>query len=439
MDLFEYSRQQKIKEEAPLAQRLRPSSLDEFVGQGHILGEGRLLRRAILADRLTSIIFYGPPGSGKTTLAQVIANSTKSHFEQLNAVMAGVADLRRVVELAKERWGGQGKRTVLFIDEIHRFNKAQQDALLPYVEDGTVILVGATTENPFFQVIPPLVSRSRIFKLEPLKDEDIRQILKRALSDPQKGLGQLQVVIDNDAFEHIVTMSGGDARVALNALELAVLSTNPGKDGNVHITLEVAQESIQRKAVLYDKQGDNHYDTISAFIKSMRGSDPDAALFWLAKMLYAGEDPVFIARRIVICASEDVGNADPQALIIATATANAVQMLGMPEGRIPLAQAVVYISCAPKSNSCYVGINNAMHDVATKDAGSVPVHLRDSNYQGAKNFGHGKGYLYPHDFPDNYVKQLYLPERMSNTIYYTPTENGYEAKIKSRLDKLRPL
>ncbi|NPV52828.1 MAG: AAA family ATPase [Firmicutes bacterium] len=424
-------------ERAPLAHRMRPRTLEEFVGQEHIIGPGRLLRRAIEADRLSSLIFYGPPGTGKTTLAYVIAGKTRSHFERLNAVTSGVADIRRVVEAAAGRLAAGRQRTILFIDEIHRFNRSQQDALLPAVEDGTVILIGATTENPFFEVNSPLVSRSRIFRLEPLTGEHIATILKRALEDRERGLGDYNVEVDEDAFRHIVDVANGDARAALNAIELAVLTTPPGENGIRHITLEVAEESIQRRALRYDKQGDNHYDTISAFIKSMRGSDPDAAVYWLARMVEAGEDPGFIARRVVICASEDVGNADPHALLVATAAAQAVDFVGWPEASIILAQAVIYVAAAPKSNASYLAINAAKKDVEGMRSGDVPIHLRDASYRGAARLGHGKGYKYPHDYPGHYIPQDYLPDNVRGRVYYKPTENGYELKIKERLERLR--
>ncbi|HHV62888.1 MAG TPA: AAA family ATPase [Firmicutes bacterium] len=422
---------------APLAFRMRPRTLDEFVGQEHIVGPGRLLRRAIEADRLSSLIFYGPPGTGKTTLAYIIAGKTRSHFERLNAVTSGVADIRKVIEAAAERLAASKQRTILFIDEIHRFNRAQQDALLPAVEDGTIILIGATTENPFFEVNSPLISRSRIFKLEPLTDEHVAMILRRALDDRERGLGNYRIEIDEDAFRHIVDVANGDARAALNAIELAVITTQPGEGGVRHITLEVAEESIQRRALRYDKQGDNHYDTVSAFIKSMRGSDPDAAVYWLARMIEAGEDPRFIARRLVICASEDVGNADPHALLVATAAAQAVDFVGWPEASIVLAQAVIYVATAPKSNASYLAINAAKKDVEDMRSGDVPVHLRDASYRGAARLGHGKGYKYPHDYPGHHVPQDYLPENLRGKVYYTPSDNGYEIKIKERLERLR--
>lgn len=437
MDLFDYARGQMLHREAPLALRMRPQTLDEVAGQEQIVGPGRLLRRAIEADQLSSLIFYGPAGTGKTTLARVIANTTKSHFEQLNAVTSGVADLRRVMDEARQRRGMHGVKTILFIDEIHRFNKAQQDALLPAVEDGTIILIGATTENPFFEVNPALVSRSRIFRLEPLAEADLRKLMARALQDAECGLGRYQVDIATEAVDHIVRVANGDARSALNALELAVLTTPAGPDGVRHIDLQVAAESIQRRALAYDKNGDQHYDTISAFIKSMRGSDPDAALYWLARMIYAGEDPLFIARRIVICAAEDVGMADPQALVVANAAYQTVHGIGMPEGRIPLAEAAVYVATAPKSNAAYLAIDRALADVEAKKVSGVPIHLRDAHYKGAERLGHGKGYQYAHDFPEHYVEQDYLPAELAGARYYEPGELGYEGQVGERLKRLR--
>ncbi|MEW6308869.1 MAG: AAA family ATPase [Bacillota bacterium] len=437
MDLFAQNRQAQLEREAPLAMRMRPRTLPEFVGQELIIGEGKLLRRAIEADKLSSLIFWGPPGTGKTTLARIIANTTKSHFEQLNAVTAGVADIRRLTAEAADRRGMHERRTTLFIDEIHRWNRAQQDALLPWVEDGTVVLIGATTLNPYFEVNPALVSRSRIFRLEPLTDADVKTIVERALADPDRGLGRLTVALDEDAFAHILRVANGDARSALNAVELAALTTAPGPDGARRITLAVAAESIQRRAVQYDKSGDQHYDVISAFIKSMRGSDPDAALYWLARMLHAGEDPAFIARRVLICASEDVGNADPMALVVARAAAHAVEYLGMPECRIPLAQACTYIACAPKSNAAYLGIDKALGDMEDRRTGQVPIHLRDASYKGAARLGHGQGYLYPHDWDGHYVPQDYLPEEVRGVKYYAPTDQGLEATFRQRLEDLR--
>ena len=438
MDLFAYNREQRLKTEAPLAARLRPRTLDEFVGQEHILGKGKLLYRAIQADRLRSLIFYGPPGTGKTTLARIIANTTRSAFMQINATTAGVKDIKDCVAAASDRLGIDGTRTIVFIDEIHRFNKAQQDALLPHVENGTVTLIGATTENPYFEVNKALVSRSLVFELQPLTEANIRQILQNALADSERGLGAFQASLTDEALDFLASRANGDARTALNALELAVLTTSPDADGRVTIDLEVAQECIQKRALLYEKNGDNHYDTISAFIKSMRGSDPDAALYYLAKMIYAGEDVRFIARRIVICAAEDVGNADPHALQVAMAAAQAADFVGLPEARIPLAQAATYVACAPKSNAAYLGIDRALADVKNIPVQSgVPRHLRDSHYPGAKELGNGTGYRYAHDYPHHYVPQQYLPDELVGRRYYEPTENGVEKRIGDRLRWLR--
>ena len=438
MDLFAYNREQRLKTEAPLAARLRPRTLDEFVGQEHILGKGKLLYRAIQADRLRSLIFYGPPGTGKTTLARIIANTTRSAFMQINATTAGVKDIKDCVAAASDRLGIDGTRTIVFIDEIHRFNKAQQDALLPHVENGTVTLIGATTENPYFEVNKALVSRSLVFELQPLTEANIRQILQNALTDSERGLGAFQASLTDEALDFLASRANGDARTALNALELAVLTTSPDADGRVTIDLEVAQECIQKRALLYEKNGDNHYDTISAFIKSMRGSDPDAALYYLAKMIYAGEDVRFIARRIVICAAEDVGNADPHALQVAMAAAQAADFVGLPEARIPLAQAATYVACAPKSNAAYLGIDRALADVKNVPVQSgVPRHLRDSHYPGAKELGNGTGYRYAHDYPNHYVPQQYLPDELVGHRYYEPTENGVEKRIGDRLRWLR--
>ncbi len=437
MDLFDYMRANTQKKEAPLAARMRPSTLDEIVGQKHIIGKGTLLYRAIAADRLSSIILYGPPGTGKTTIARVIANTTKSDFVQINATSAGKKDMEEVVARARDGLGMYGRRTILFIDEIHRFNKGQQDYLLPFVEDGTVILIGATTENPYFEVNGALISRSVIFRLEKLKKEDIRELLSRALNDPAKGLGALNVSADPEALDFLSDICGGDARSALNALELGALSTPRDADGQIRITLKVAEECIQRRAVLYDKTGDAHYDTISAFIKSMRGSDPDAAVYYLARMLYAGEDIKFIARRIMICASEDVGNADPRALEIAVAAAQAVERLGMPEARIPLAQAAIYVASAPKSNASYLAVDAALESVRTRSIKDIPPHLRDAHYGGAAKLGHGLDYKYAHDYPEHYVRQQYLPDELTGQTFYRPSEMGCEKTIKEWLEHLR--
>ena len=436
MDLFEYNRSLQGGKDAPLAARMRPTTLEEFVGQEHIVGKGKLLYRAIKSDRLSSVVFYGPPGTGKTTLAKIIANTTKSKFRQINATTAGIKDIKETVEDAKADLGMYGTKTILFIDEIHRFNKSQQDALLPHVEDGTLVLIGATTENPYFEVNKALVSRSIVFELHQLEDKDIKKLLQRALTDVEKGMGAYHTEMDEDAMNFLANTANGDARTALNALELAVLTTDP-VDGKIHITLEVAEECIQKRALNYDKDGDNHYDTISAFIKSMRGSDPDAALYYLAKMIYAGEDPKFIARRVVICASEDVGNADPHALQVAVAAMEAVNFIGMPEGRIPLAQAVSYVACAPKSNAAYLGIDKALSDVRNIRIKTVPPHLKDAHYSGSKELGHGIGYKYAHDYPNHYVEQQYLPDELVGTVYYAPTENGVERRIKEYLRRLK--
>lgn len=432
--LFDFNREQQKQKDSPLAMRMRPETIDEFVGQEDIIAPGKLLYRAIKADKLTSVIFYGPPGTGKTTLARIIANTTQAHFEQLNAVTSGVADIRNTVNEAKNRKGMYNKNTILFVDEIHRFNKSQQDALLPYVEDGTVIFIGATTENPYFEVNNALISRSTVFKLLPLTDKDIRNIILRCIKDEKKGLGNYNVKINEDALEHMVNISNGDARSALNALELAVLTTEKNSNGEIVIDLHTAEECIQKRAITYEKKGEYHYDTISAFIKSMRGSDPDAVLHYLAKMLYAGEDPVFISRRIVICASEDVGLADSNALQIAVAAANAVQMVGMPEARIPLAHAAVYVANAPKSNSAYNGINSAWEDVENKNTGSVPLHLRNNAFKGAAEWGYGKGYKYAHSYEGAYVDMQFLPDEIKDVQYYRPTSYGQEAKMKEIYD-----
>ena len=437
MDLFDYMRQENGKKESPLASRMRPTSLDEVVGQQHIIGKDKLLYRAIMADKISSIIFYGPPGTGKTTLAKVIANTTSAEFTSINATAAGKKDMEQVVENAKNIRGMYGKKTILFIDEIHRFNKGQQDYLLPFVEDGTVILIGATTENPYFEVNGALLSRSIIFELKPLSQEDIKTLIRRALTDSAKGLGSYGAVIDDDALDFLSDMANGDARSALTAIELGVLTTEPSADGKIHITLSVASECIQRRVVKYDKSGDNHYDTISAFIKSMRGSDQDAAIYYLARMLYAGEDVKFIARRIMICAAEDVGNADPQALQVAVAAAQAVERIGMPESQIILAEATNYVACAPKSNASYLSIDAAMHMVASGQTPPIPVHLQDSHYKSAGKLGHGIGYQYAHDFKNHYVAQQYLPDALAGTRFYEPTDMGYEKQIRDHLEKIR--
>ena len=436
MNLLDYMSEQKKETESPLASRLRPTTLDEVVGQKHIIGKDKLLYRAIKADKLGSVIFYGPPGTGKTTLAKVIANTTSSRFQQINATVAGKKDMEEVVKEAQQHLGMYGKKTILFVDEIHRFNKGQQDYLLPFVEDGTLILIGATTENPYFEVNGALISRSIVFELKPLKKEDICKLLERAATDTERGMGSYGAVLEDEAKEFLADISGGDARAALNALELGVLTTEKSEDGKIHIDLETASQCIQKRVVRYDKTGDNHYDTISAFIKSMRGSDPDAAVFYLAKMLYAGEDIKFIARRIMICAAEDVGNADPQALQVAVAAAQAVERLGMPEARIPLAQAVTYVASAPKSNAAYLAVDEAMEAVRSVKT-TVPVHLQDSHYKGAAKMGHGIGYQYAHDYPNHYVKQQYLPSELGGRVFYRPTDNGYEQEIQEYFRKIR--
>ncbi len=437
MDLFDYMREQNREKESPLASRLRPSDLEEVVGQQHIIGKDKLLYRAIKADKLSSILFYGPPGTGKTTLARVIANTTSAEFKQINATSAGKKDMEAVVAEAKNNQGMYGRKTILFIDEIHRFNKGQQDFLLPYVEDGTVILIGATTENPYFEVNNALISRSIIFELNSLSKEDIKTLILRAVQDEKKGMGAYNACIEDEALEFLSDISNGDARAALNAIELGILTTDRSSDGKIHITLSVAEECIQKRVVKYDKDGDNHYDTISAFIKSMRGSDPDAAVYYLARMLYAGEDIKFIARRIMICAAEDVGNADPQALVVAVAAAQAVERLGLPEARIPLCQAVSYVASAPKSNSAILAIDKAMSVVAKTKTAPIPVHLQDAHYKSAEKLGHGNGYLYAHDYPGHYVKQQYLPDGLTGEKFYEPTQNGYEAEIVSYLNSLQ--
>jgi len=435
-DLFDHASKERIAAEAPLAARMRPRTLDEFVGQEDIAGPGRLLSRAIKADRLfSSILLWGPPGTGKTTLASIIANRTQSAFETINAVLAGVADIRRVVADAQERRKLYGQRTILLVDEIHRFNKAQQDALLPHVENGTLILIGATTENPYFEVIGPLVSRSRVFQLRPLSDEGVRTLLNRALTDKERGYGSRSVVLDDDAMAHLVHVAGGDARNALNALELAVESTPPDASGIIHVTLDVAQESIQRRAILYDKDGDAHYDTISAFIKSVRGSDPDAALYWLAKMLYAGEDPRFILRRLVILAGEDIGLADPMGLVVASSALQAFEFIGMPEGVYPIVEATLYLATAPKSNSAG-SYYRALKQVEEEGKVQVPQHLQDATRDG-RALGHGKGYQYPHEFEGHFTPQNYLPDAIKGMSFYKPGDQGYEAQAAERLARWR--
>jgi putative ATPase len=442
MDLFEHSRQEQIQRQAPLAARMRPRTLDEFVGQAHIVGEGRLLRRAIEADRLfSSLIFWGPPGTGKTTLAMIVANTTASHFETISAVLAGKADLRQVIKEAKDRRGMYGRRTILLVDEIHRWNRAQQDALLPHVEDGTVVLIGATTENPYFQVIAPLVSRSRVFQFEPLTDEDMATLLQHALADPERGYGARQVRLDDDAQAHLVRIAGGDARAVLNALELAVESTLADQDGVIHVTLAVAEDSIQQRALRYDKSGDKHYDTISAFIKSVRGSDPDAALYWLSKMVAAGEDPRFILRRLYILAAEDVGLADPNGIVVVNACAQAFEWVGMPEGQYHLSLATLYLATAPKSNSAGA-YWSALAEIEERGAGPVPFHLRDKSdtFRGTlrehykRTMGKHEQYKYPHDYPDGWVEQRYLPEGIEGG-WFQPRGHGYEQEIIERRNK----
>ena len=437
MDLFEYMRGQQQKSESPLASRLRPETLEEVVGQEHIIGKDKLLYRAIKADKLGSIIFYGPPGTGKTTLAKVIANTTKADFRQINATIAGKKDMEAVVEAAKENMGMYGRHTILFVDEIHRFNKAQQDFLLPYVEDGTLTLIGATTENPYFEVNRALLSRSRLFELKPLSRDNIRTLIRRALEDPKKGMGMYHPYMDENALEFLADIADGDARAALNAVELGVLTTEPDPEGRIHLSLETVQECIQRRAVGYDREGDNHYDTISAFIKSMRGSDPDAAVYYLARMLYAGEDIRFLARRIMICAAEDVGNADPMALVVATNASLAVERIGMPEARIILSQAAAYVACAPKSNAAYLAVDEA--ETRVKETGNlgIPPYLRDAHYEGHEDLGRGVGYKYAHDYPLHYVRQQYLPDALKDARFYRPSDNGYEKNIKNWLKKLK--
>ena len=438
MDLFDFMRENTMDKESPLASRLRPVTLDEVVGQQHIIGKDKLLYRAIKADKLGSVIFYGPPGTGKTTLAKVIANTTSADFKQINATVAGKKDMEEIVKEAKDSLGMFGKKTILFVDEIHRFNKGQQDYLLPFVEDGTLTLIGATTENPYFEVNGALLSRSRVFELKPLEREDIRELIRRAVYDKDKGMGVYNAVIDEEAMNFLADVANGDARAALNAVELGIMTTErDAADGKIHIDIDVAQECIQKRVVRYDKDGDNHYDTISAFIKSMRGSDLDAAVYYLARMLYAGEDMKFIARRIMICAAEDVGNADPQALVVAVAAAQAAERIGLPEAQIILSQAVTYVATAPKSNAACNAVFYALEAVKSRKTMPVPVHLQDAHYKGAAKLGHGQGYLYAHDFPNHYVKQQYLPDGMEGSVFYQPTENGYERKIKEHMEFIR--
>lgn len=436
MDMFEYMRQQNMEQESPLAKRMRPTKLEEVVGQEHIIGKDKLLYRAIQADKLSSIILYGPPGTGKTTLAMVIANSTSAEFTQINATTSGKKDMEEVIRKAKDTMGMYQKKTILFVDEIHRFNKAQQDYLLPFVEDGTVVLIGATTENPYFEVNGALLSRSNVFQLQPLSKENIRELIRRAVYEREKGMGAYDAEIDEEAEEFLADMAEGDARSALNAIELGILTTDRQADGKIHITLSVAEECIQRRSLKYDKDGDNHYDTISAFIKSMRGSDPDAAVYYLAKMLYSGESVTFVARRIMICASEDVGNADPQAIQVAAACAQAVERVGMPEAQIILAHAAIYVACAPKSNSIVNAISEAMETVKERQTGAVPVYLRDAHYGGARKLGHA-GYQYAHDYPNHYVEQQYLPDELVGTQFYVPGELGYEQQIQNYFQKIK--
>ena len=437
MDLFDYMRANTMEKESPLASRMRPTTLDEVVGQKHIIGKDKLLYRAIKADKLGSVIFYGPPGTGKTTLAKVIANTTSARFEQINATVAGKKDMEEIVKNAKDSIGMYGQKTILFVDEIHRFNKSQQDYLLPFVEDGTITLIGATTENPYFGVNNALLSRSRIFELKPLEKQDIRELVMRAVYDTEKGMGTYSADITDEAADFLADVANGDARAALNAVELGILTTDKSDDGKIHITIDVAAECIQKRVVRYDHDGDNHYDTISAFIKSMRGSDPDAAVYYLARMLYAGEDVKFIARRIMICASEDVGNADPNALVVAVSAAQAVERIGMPESQIILSQAAAYVATAPKSNAAYMGIAKAMKTVADTRTMPVPAHLQDRHYKGAEKLGHGLGYKYAHDYPNHYVTQQYLPDGMEGMRFYEPSENGYEKKIREHMEFIK--
>lgn len=437
MDLFEYMKTSNLEKESPLAARLRPTTLEEVVGQAHIIGKDKLLYRAIKADKLSSIIFYGPPGTGKTTLAKVIANTTSADFTQINATVAGKKDMEEVINKAKNTMAMYGKRTILFIDEIHRFNKSQQDYLLPFVEDGTIILIGATTENPYFEVNGALLSRSIIFELKALTKDEIKELIKRAVYDTEKGMGSFQAVIEEEALEFLADLSGGDARHALNAIELGIMTTQRSEDGLIHITTQVAEECIQKRRIPYDKTGDNHYDTISAFIKSMRGSDPDAAVYYLAKMLYAGEEVAFIARRIMICASEDVGNADPMALVVAVNASLAVERIGMPEAQIILAHAATYVACAPKSNAACNAIFAANEEIRKSGNLPIPTHLQDAHYKGAEKLGHGTGYKYAHDYPNHYVEQQYLPYELKGKTFYEPSWNGYEEKIRNHMKKIK--
>lgn len=437
MDLFDYMREQQLQKEAPLASRLRPSSLKEVVGQQHIIGKGKLLYRAIKADQLSSVIFYGPPGTGKTTLARVVANTTSAEFMQLNATSSGKKEMEEVIAQARNLQGMYGRRTILFIDEIHRFHKGQQDYLLPFVEDGTVILIGATTENPYFEVNGALLSRSVVFELHPLAADDVKTLLFRAVTDTEKGMGAYGALLEEDAAQFLADAANGDARAALTALELGVLTTERSTDGKIHITLDTASECIQKRAVRYDKSGDNHYDTVSAFIKSMRGSDPDAAVYYLARMLYAGEDIRFIARRIMICASEDVGNADPQALQVAVAASLAAERIGMPEAQIILSQAVAYVASAPKSNAACEAVGRAFEAVRTIKTPPVPAHLQDAHYKSSEKLGRGANYKYAHSYPDHYAAQQYLPDELEGMVFYQPTENGYEKQIRGYLQKVR--
>ena len=437
MDLFDYMRSTNMEKESPLAARMRPRTLEEVIGQEHILGRDKLLYRAIQADKVSSVIFYGPPGTGKTTLARVIANTTSAEFTQINATVAGKKDMEEVVAKAKDTRGMYGRRTILFIDEIHRFNKSQQDYLLPFVEDGTLILIGATTENPYFEVNGALISRSIVFELKPIPVDAVKELIRKAVYDAERGMGAYDAVIEEDALDFLAELSGGDARHALNAVELGVMTTGRGEDGKIHLTLEVAQECIQKRVLRYDKTGDNHYDTVSAFIKSMRGSDPDAAVYYLARMLKAGEQVTFIARRIMICAAEDVGNADPQALSVAVSASLAVERIGMPEAQIILAQAAAYVACAPKSNAASSAVFQAMEAVEKTGNLPIPPHLQDAHYKGAAKLGHGTGYKYAHDYPNNYVRQQYLPYELDGREFYKPSGNGYEVKIREHMRRIR--